>query len=110
MVKIPRAKVKGATRPIRRAWEVTSITTDKKQVLYMDGPEMDYIRGKRVLIADDVISTGESLGALETLINRAGGNIVCRAAILAEGDAAKREDLVYLEKLPLFDKEGKPLN
>ena len=82
--------------------EVTSITTDKKQVLYMDGPEMDYIRGKRVLIADDVISTGESLGALETLINRAGGNIVCRAAILAEGDAAKRDDICFLEELPLF--------
>ena len=82
--------------------EVTSITTDKKQVLYLDGPEMDYVCGKRVLIVDDVISTGESLGALETLVTRSGGEIVCRAAILAEGDAAKRDDICFLEELPLF--------
>ena len=84
------------------AVEVKSITTDKKQVLYLDGPEMEYIRGKRVLIADDVISTGESLGALETLVERSGGQVVCRAAILAEGDAAKRDDICFLEELPLF--------
>ena len=81
---------------------VRSITTDKEQVLYLDRPEMEYIRGKRVLIADDVISTGESLTALETLVERSGGNIVGRAAILAEGDAAKRDDLCFLEELPLF--------
>ncbi len=81
---------------------VRSITTDKEQVLYLDRPEMEYICGKRVLIADDVISTGESLAALETLVERSGGNIVGRAAILAEGDAAKRDDLCFLEELPLF--------
>ena len=64
------------------------------------------MRGKRVLIVDDVISTGESLRALETLVNEAGGNIVGRMAILAEGDAQKRDDLIYLEKLPLFNGNG----
>ena len=81
---------------------VRSITTDKEQVLYLDRPEMEDICGKRVLIADDVISTGESLTALETLVTRAGGIVAGRAAILAEGDAAKRDDLCFLEELPLF--------
>ena len=61
-------------------------------------------RGKRVLIVDDVISTGESLTAIETLVRKAGGNIVGRACVLAEGDAAKREDIIFLEPLPLFFK------
>lgn len=81
---------------------VRSITTDKEQVLYLDRPEMEDICGKRVLIADDVISTGESLTALETLVTRSGGIVAGRAAILAEGDAAKRDDLSFLEELPLF--------
>ena len=89
--------------------EVRSITTDHKQTLCLDGNDAAYMKGKRVVIVDDVISTGESLRALEELVNRAGGNIVGRMAILAEGDATQREDLVYLEKLPLFDKAGKPL-
>ena len=89
--------------------EVRSITTDHQQTLYLDGSDAEYLRGKRVVIVDDVISTGESLRALEALVDRAGGNIVGRMAILAEGDATKREDLIYLEKLPLFDSEGKPL-
>ena len=63
---------------------------------------MEAIRGKRVLIVDDVISTGESLRALELLVERAGGNIVGRCAILAEGDAVKRDDIFFLEPLPLF--------
>ena len=67
------------------------------------------MRGKRVLIVDDVISTGESLAALETLINQVGGNIVGKMAVLAEGDAIAREDLVYLAPLPLFDKDGNPI-
>ena len=62
------------------------------------------MKGKRVLIVDDVISTGQSLQALEKLVNSAGGNIVGRAAVLAEGDAAKREDITFLEPLPLFFK------
>ena len=85
---------------------VNSITTDKQQKLYLDTAEADLIRGKRVLIVDDVISTGESLTAIEKLVEKAGGNIVGRMAILAEGDAQKREDLIYLEKLPVFDKDG----
>ena len=84
--------------------EVNSITTDHQQVLCIDGKDAEYMKGKRVVIVDDVISTGESLKALETLVEKAGGNIVARMAILAEGDAAKRDDLIYLEELPLFFK------
>lgn len=84
------------------AVEVRSITTDKQQTLYMDEAEMAEIRGKRVLIVDDVISTGESLRALETIVNKAGGCIAGQCAILAEGDASKREDIFFLEPLPLF--------
>ena len=90
--------------------EVNSITTAKKQTLCIDGDDAAYMKGKRVVIVDDVISTGESLKALETLVEQAGGIIVGRMAILAEGDATKRDDIIYLEKLPLFDKDGKPLD
>ena len=89
--------------------EVRSITTDHKQALCLDGGDAEYMKGKRVVIVDDVISTGESLRALEALVERAGGNIVGRMAILAEGDATQRDDLIYLEKLPLFDSEGRPI-
>lgn len=82
--------------------DVKSITTEKLQTLYLDSTEADYLTGKRVLIIDDVISTGESLHALESLIKSAGGNIVGKAAVLAEGDAADRKDIIYLEKLPLL--------
>lgn len=82
--------------------EVKSITTEKLQTLYLDSTEAEYLAGKRVLIIDDVISTGESLNALETLVNAAGGEIVGKAAVLAEGDAADRKDIIFLEKLPLF--------
>jgi len=83
---------------------VRSITTAKEQTLYLDGADAELMRGKRIVIVDDVISTGESLSAVEELVKKAGGNIVCRAAVLAEGDAADRDDIVYLEKLPLFFK------
>ncbi len=89
--------------------EVKSITTEAVQHLYMDGKDARKINGKRVLILDDVISTGESLAAVEKLVNEAGGEIVGRMAILAEGDAAKRDDIIFLEPLPLFDSEGNPL-
>ena len=89
--------------------EVRSITTDHKQVLYLDGADADYMRGKRVVIVDDVISTGESLRALEVLVEKAGGNVVGKMAILAEGDATTRSDIIYLEKLPLFNTEGEAL-
>ncbi len=85
---------------------VRSITTAKEQTLYLDGGDAALMKGKRVLIVDDVISTGESLSALETLVERAGGIVCGRMAILAEGDAQNREDLVYLEKLPLFHPDG----
>ena len=89
--------------------EVRSITTDHVQKLYLDGNDAKLMRGKRILIVDDVISTGESLQAIEKLVTEAGGEICGRMAILAEGDAQQREDIVYLEKLPLFDHEGNPL-
>ena len=82
--------------------EVVSITTQKTQTLCLDGKDALLIKGKRVAIVDDVISTGESLAAIERLVNKAGGEIAARAAILAEGDAAKREDILFLEELPLF--------
>ena len=86
--------------------EVQSITTAAKQVLYLDGYDAEYMKGKRVLIVDDVISTGESLNALVNLVEQAGGNIVGQMAVLAEGEAADREDILFLEKLPLFDADG----
>ena len=82
--------------------KVRSITTDSVQTLYLSKEDAERIKGRRVLILDDVISTGESLEALETLVGKAGGNIVCRAAVLAEGAAADRDDIVFLEKLPVF--------
>ena len=89
--------------------QVKSITTEAVQRLVLDKNDADMIRGKRMLIVDDVISTGESLRAIENLVEQAGGNIVGRMAILAEGEAAERDDIVYLEKLPLFKKDGTPI-
>ncbi|MBO5375109.1 MAG: adenine phosphoribosyltransferase [Clostridia bacterium] len=85
---------------------VNSITTAKEQKLYLDGADAELMRGKRILIVDDVISTGESLHALEELVKQAGGEIVGKMAILAEGDAIDRKDLIYLEPLPLFNADG----
>lgn len=85
---------------------VNSITTAKEQKLFLDGQDAKLMKGKRILIVDDVISTGESLHALEELVNQAGGEIVGRMAILAEGDAIGRKDLTYLEPLPLFNANG----
>ena len=85
---------------------VNSITTAKEQKLYLDGADAALMKGKKILIVDDVISTGESLLALEALVEKAGGNICGRMAILAEGDAQERPDLIYLEKLPLFNPDG----
>ena len=89
--------------------ETQSITTAQKQTLYIDGDDAEYMRGKRVLIVDDVISTGGSLISLERLVELAGGNVVGKMTILAEGEAAERTDITFLEKLPLFDKSGKPI-
>lgn len=85
---------------------VKSITTEGEQRLYLDKSDADLMRGKKILIVDDVISTGESLHALEELVRLAGGEVAGRMAILAEGDAQSRDDLIYLEKLPLFNSKG----
>ena len=81
---------------------VRSISTDKEQTLFLDSLEGEKLTGKRVIIRDDVISTGESLLAVEKLLEKFDTNVVAKAAILAEGDAAKRDDIVFLEALPLF--------
>ena len=88
--------------------DVKSITTEGTQKLYMDGADARKMKGKRILIIDDVISTGESLQAVEALVNQAGGIVVGRMAILAEGDAKNRDDIIYLEPLPLFNGDGTP--
>ena len=83
---------------------VKSITTVSQQHLYLDGSDIEKIRGRNVCLIDDVVSTGESLAALENLVNKAGAKVVARACILAEGNAADRDDIIFLEKLPLFRK------
>lgn len=88
---------------------VRSITTEGEQKLYLDTADAEMMRGKRILIVDDVISTGESLRALEELVDKTGGIIAGKMCILAEGDAKKREDIIYLEPLPMFDAEGEPI-
>lgn len=81
---------------------VNSITTTNIQKLFLNSIDAEFIRGKKVALIDDVISTGQSLNALEELVKKAGANIVAKAAILAEGDAKNREDIIFLEELPLF--------
>ena len=88
--------------------DVTSITTQGVQTLVIDTEDARQMQGKKMLILDDVISTGESLRAMEELVTRAGGMIAGKMAILAEGDAAKREDIITLAPLPLFDGSGNP--
>ncbi|MBP3250229.1 MAG: adenine phosphoribosyltransferase [Ruminococcus sp.] len=83
---------------------VKSITTAAQQTLCLSKEKAEMLDGKRVLLLDDVISTGESLTALERLCAEAGGEPAGKAAVLAEGDAADRDDIIFLEKLPLFFK------
>lgn len=82
--------------------EVKSLTTENIQKLYFSESDVQKVQNKRVLLVDDVISTGESLIALEKLVNLAKGNIVGKACVLAEGNAAKRNDIIFLEALPVF--------
>ncbi len=89
--------------------EVNSITTKKTQKLYLGEYETNLLRDKRVLIVDDVISTGESLKALEALVKKAGGIIVGKMSVLAEGDASTRTDIQFLAPLPLLDQNGEPI-
>lgn len=102
---------KKAKAYMQGVFEVTvqSITTAGEQKLFLDSVDADLIKGSKILIVDDVISTGESLRAVEQLVEAAGGIIVGKMAILAEGDAQNREDLIYLEKLPLFTADGEVL-
>ncbi|MEG1687059.1 MAG: phosphoribosyltransferase family protein [Angelakisella sp.] len=100
---IARKSVKGyMAHPI--VTRVKSITTDKEQMLCLDESDVKLLKGARVAIVDDVISTGGSIAAVEHLVTEAGGTVVARAAILAEGDAADRKDILYLERIPLFVK------
>ena len=85
---------------------VNSITTEGEQKLYLDTADAEIMKGKKILIVDDVVSLGQSLAAVEKLVNDAGGIICGKMFILAEGDAAKRDDIIYLEELPLFKKDG----
>ncbi len=85
---------------------VNSITTEGEQKLYLDTADAEIMKGKKILIVDDVVSLGQSLAAVEKLVNDAGGIICGKMFILAEGDAAKRDDIIFLEELPLFTKDG----
>ena len=86
--------------------DVTTITTKGVQKLVIDKKDAERMRGKRMLIIDDVISTGGALRAVETLVEQAGGIIAGRMSILAEGDSYDREDIISLAKLPLFNPDG----
>ena len=99
---------KGAKAYMSDTFEVSvrSITTMHVQKLVLDKADAEMIKGKRILILDDVISTGESLHAMEQLVEAAGGIVAGRMAVLAEGDAAKRDDIIVLAPLPLFNADG----
>ncbi len=105
---IARKKVKAYMTDVFKV-TVNSITTEGEQVLYLDGEDAKRMKGKKILIVDDVISTGESLKALEELVAIAGGTVAGKMTVLAEGDAANRDDIIFLEKLPLFDGNNQPI-
>ena len=86
--------------------EDKSITTGAQQKLFLGSDDADLIRGKKILLVDDVISTGGSLKAMEALVEKAGGTVTGRMAVLAEGGAADRKDILFLEKLPVFNADG----
>ena len=88
---------------------VNSITTEGEQKLYLDKADAELMKGKKILIVDDVVSLGQSLAAVEKLVNDAGGIVCGKMFVLAEGDASNRDDIIFLEKLPLFDKDGKEI-
>ncbi len=88
--------------------EDVSLTTKGIQRLYLGGDDAKLIKGKRILLVDDVISTGGSLSAMEKLVDMAGGSVAGKLAVFAEGAAAKRDDIRFLLPLPLFDANGKP--
>ena len=98
---VARKSVKAYMKDIIEA-EVNSITTTNPQKMYLNGEDVEKIKGKNIALVDDVISTGESLSTIEYLVKKAGGNVVAKAAILAEGDAKNRKDIIFLQELPLF--------
>ena len=83
---------------------VKSITTANEQKLYLGDTDVEFLKGKRVLIVDDVISTGESLAALEALMNEIDANVVGKACVLAKKKKKNRKDIIFLQELPLFEK------
>lgn len=104
---VARKKAKAYMTGIHQV-NVNSITTKGTQTLILDSEDAKLIEGKRLLIVDDVISTGESIHAVEELVKSCGGTVVGRMAPLAEGDAANRDDIIYLAPLPLFNVDGTP--
>lgn len=98
---VARKSVKAYMKDVIEA-EVNSITTTNPQKMYLNGEDAEKIKGKNIALVDDVISTGESLSTIEYLVKKAGGNVVAKAAILAEGDAKNRKDIIFLQELPLF--------
>ncbi|WP_315523177.1 phosphoribosyltransferase family protein [Fusobacterium massiliense] len=98
---VARKSVKAYMKDVIEA-EVNSITTTNPQKMYLNGEDVEKIKGKNIALVDDVISTGESLSTIEYLVKKAGGNVVAKAAILAEGDAKNRKDIIFLQELPLF--------
>lgn len=98
---VARKSVKAYMKDVIEA-EVNSITTTNPQKMYLNGEDAEKIKGKNIALVDDVISTGESLSTIEYLVKKVGGNVVAKAAILAEGDAKNRKDIIFLQELPLF--------
>ena len=81
---------------------VKSITTENMQTLYLSAHDAELIKGRRVALVDDVVSTGGSLSAMQSLVEQAGGEVAVNAAVLAEGAAAERRDLIYLAAIPVL--------
>lgn len=106
---LTRKNAKAYMRGVFR-YDYESITTQGTQTQFMDAEDAAKMKGKRILIVDDVISTGESIKALESLVEQAGGIVAGKMAVLAEGDAAQRDDIIVLAPLPLFDGQGNPLS
>lgn len=86
--------------------DVQSITTAGKQVLVIDEPDAMLMKGKRILVVDDVISTGASSAAVAKLVETFGGIVVGYATPVAEGDAFNRDDIIALAQLPVFNEDG----
>ena len=82
--------------------DTLSITTGEPQTLYLDEKDLELIKGKRVVIVDDVISTGSTLQGMRMIIEKAGGLVTATAAVFTEGERAKWKDIIALGHLPLF--------